>query len=156
MIKFNSPFNPIRVEPTDTSKRTISGDYLDYNEFGKVVVKHSSDIDLMEISEAAKEGTELSEQIARMTREGTLENAILRESDCGDVSNAPSCLTEALQNKAVAIREAEKLDNDLKKYDLGITGKDLASKTDEEINKILNDYIEKRINKKEVIEDGKQ
>lgn len=156
MIKFNSPFNPIVVEAADTSKRTISGDYLDYNEYGKVIIKHGNPIDIMEISEASREGSELTEQIARMTREGTLDKAILNEHDCCDVSNAPSCLTEALQKKASAIQEAKKMEDEFSKFNFGISGKELAGKSDEEINHILNNYIESRIQKKEGNKDVNQ
>lgn len=157
MTKFNSPFKPNKVKPTDTTKRTISGDYLDYNEYGKVEPKTGNEIDLMEISEAAKEGTELADQIMRMIKENTLAEAQLKQSDCADITNAPESVSIMLQQGAEAKRYAESTESKAIKEAYGISGKELASKTDEEINSILNKYIEKRINeRKESKEDVKQ
>lgn len=154
MIKFNSPYEPIRIKPDKTDKRTISGDYLDYNEYGKVVIKHGNEIDIMAISEAAKEGTELAEQIASMIKNDTLQTAQLNEKNCGDVSEAPNTVTEMLQQSAQAKRQAEALDSQKLKEEYGLSGKELARLSNEEINTILSAYIERKA--KENGENGKQ
>lgn len=144
-IKFNSFYDPIKVEPTDTNIKFINNDALGYNERGQVVIIKKPKRNFQEEIQSYEQDSLLSEQLKRIAN-GTQKPL---EENYMDISEMPHDILGVME-------KGKQLEEKTKKFtsEIGITTEELLKANDEEITKIINDYVKSKI--KEPIEPIKE
>lgn len=135
-LKFNSFYDPIIVDPEDTNIEFVNDDTLGYNEKGKVVIIERPKRNLQAEIQSYEQDTLLSEQLKRIangTQKPLQENYM-------DVSEMPKDAIEILAKGKKLQEKAKKVSNDL-----GISTEQLLRSNDEELTKIINDYVTSKI-----------
>ena len=140
MMVFNSRFKPIPVEPRATHVETLSGDYLEYDEKGRVVKYTGVPVNLYEITQSFKEEASLECQLQRLKTLGV--DTGLQESACGDARNIPTDVEDLINLK----KNTDSLVEQVKSMDIKLED---ALKGD--INKIVEDYVNRKLKDVKVI-----
>ena len=137
--KFNSFWEPIRVEPTDCSNQMISQDELGYNEKGQVVIIHNEPKNIQEEINSYERETLLSEQLKRIA--AGLQAP--REGEYLDISEMPKDAIGVIENK----KRVDQLESKMKQA--GLDTKKILEANDEELNQIIKDYVASKLPKTE-------
>ena len=137
--KFNSFWDPIKVEPTDCSNPMVSQDELGYNDKGQVVIIHNEQKNMQEEINSYEHDSLLSEQLKRIANR-TQEP---RMGEYLDISEMPTDAIGIIENK----KKVDRLETKMK--EAGFDTKKILEANEEELNQIIKDYVASKLPKKE-------
>ena len=137
--KFNSFWDPIKVEPTDCSNPMVSQDELGYNEKGQVTIIKHEQKNIQEEINSYERDTLLSEQLKRIA--AGLQQP--REGAYLDISEMPTDAIGVMANK----KRVDQLESKMKQA--GFDTKKILEANEDELNQIIKDYVASKMTKKE-------
>lgn len=137
--KFNSFWDPIKVEPTDCSNPMMSQDELGYNEKGQVTIIHNEPKNIQEEINSYERDTLLSEQLKRIANR-TQEP---RAGEYLDISEMPTDAIGVMANR----KKVDQLESKMKAA--GFDTKKILEANDEELNEIIKQYVASKLPKNE-------